>query len=149
MGREARRWSDLLDDVGVQHGQPLGDEGQAAHAGEHLQRRLDGVGLQQGLVDGGIQALVARGHGLILGAAAQHLTVLHWRGRGEEGEREGTIQHLKPDRPDEQLIQYCGLVLLTMNKMNVSDIGQSDLEKRPTKTNTGDRQSTRLNSSHL
>ena len=76
-----------MDDVRVEHGQPLGDQRQASHAGEHLQGGLHGAGLQQGLVRG-VGALLPGGHGLVLGTAAQHLAVLHCRVERRERERE-------------------------------------------------------------
>lgn len=69
--------SHLLNDIGVEHGQPLCDEGQASHACKDLQRGLDGVGLQQGLVSGSIQTLFTGCHWFVLRTAVQHVAVVH------------------------------------------------------------------------
>lgn len=69
--------SHLLNDIRVEHGQPLGDEGQAAHACKDLQRWLDGVGLQQGLIGGGVQTVFTGRHWFVLRTAVQHITVIH------------------------------------------------------------------------
>lgn len=69
--------SHLLNDIGVKHGQPLCDEGQAPHACEDLQRGLDGLGLQQGLVSGGVSTLFTGHHGFTLGTKVQHIVVFH------------------------------------------------------------------------
>ncbi len=69
--------SHLLDDIRVEHGQPLCDERQAAHACKDLQRWLDGVGLQQGLVSGGVETFFTWCHWFVFWTAVQHVTVIH------------------------------------------------------------------------
>lgn len=68
---------DLLNDIRVEHGQPLCNEGQAAHACKDLQRWLDGVGLQQGLVSGGVHTFFTGCHWFVLRTAVHYVTVIH------------------------------------------------------------------------
>lgn len=68
---------DLLNDIRVEHGQPLCNEGQAAHACKDLQRWLDGAGLQQGLVSGGVHTFFTGCHWFVLRTAVHYVTVIH------------------------------------------------------------------------
>lgn len=62
--------TDLLDDVGVQHGKSLCYEGQAAHTCKHLQGGLDRAGLQEGVIYRSIQTVVPWGHWFVVRTAA-------------------------------------------------------------------------------